>query len=139
MRMVQEMLSVRTPGRGLVEVTQPIAAWLERQDVACGLLAVLIRHSSASLLVQENADPDVRRDLEAFFARLAPEDPGRYRHDSEGPDDMPAHIRAALTQTSLSLPVAEGRLLLGTWQGIYVFEHRSRPHRRELVLHLMGP
>jgi secondary thiamine-phosphate synthase enzyme len=138
MRMAQETLSVRTPGRGLVEVTGPVAAWLARQEVARGLLTLLLRHTSASLLLQENADPDVRRDLEAFFSRLAPEEPGRYRHADEGPDDMPAHIRAALTQANLSLPVAEGRLLLGTWQGIYLFEHRTRPHRRELVLHLIG-
>jgi secondary thiamine-phosphate synthase enzyme len=138
MRIAQETLSVPTPGRGLVEVTEPVAGWLARQGVARGLLTLLIRHTSASLLVQENADPDVRRDLEAFFARLAPEAPGRYRHEDEGPDDMPAHIRAALTQTSLSLPVAEGRMLLGTWQGLYVFEHRVRPQRRQVVLNLIG-
>ena len=138
MRIEQTILGVGTPGRGLVEVTGPVVGWLERQKVARGLLTLLLRHTSASLLLQENADPDVRRDLEAFFARLAPEEAGRYLHEDEGPDDMPAHIRAALTQASLSLPVADGRLLLGTWQGIYVFEHRTRPHRRELVLQLIG-
>ena len=96
------------------------------------------RHTSASLLVQENADPDVRRDLETFFARIAPEGRGLYVHDAEGPDDMPAHIRAALTQTQLSIPVADGRMALGTWQGIYLYEHRSAPHHRQLVLHLIG-
>jgi secondary thiamine-phosphate synthase enzyme len=99
---------------------------------------VYCRHTSASLLIQENADPDVRTDLEAFFARIAPEEPGRYVHDSEGPDDMPAHIRSALTQVSLSIPLLAGRLSLGTWQGLYLFEHRRHPHRREVVLHLMG-
>ena len=103
-----------------------------------GLLTVFCRHTSASLLIQENADPDVRTDLEAYFAAIAPEDPGRYIHGSEGPDDMPAHIRTALTQVSLSIPLAGGRLVLGTWQGIYLFEHRRRPHRREVALHLVG-
>ena len=103
-----------------------------------GLLTVFCRHTSASLVIQENADPDVRTDLEAYFDEIAPEAPGRYVHDSEGPDDMPAHIRAALTQVSLGIPLAGGRLVLGTWQGIYLFEHRRRPHRREVVLHLIG-
>ncbi len=103
-----------------------------------GLLTLFCRHTSASLLIQENADPDVRRDLEAFFARLAPEDPGRYAHEDEGPDDMPGHLRTALTQTHLSIPVIAGTMALGTWQGIYLFEHRSRPHTREVVVHVIG-
>jgi secondary thiamine-phosphate synthase enzyme len=119
-------------------VTQPIARWVGEQGIRRGLLTVFIRHTSASLVIQENAAPAVRRDLEAFLARLVPEDPSRYEHDDEGADDMPAHIRSALTATHLSIPVAAGRLLLGTWQGIYVFEHRRAPHRRELALHLAG-
>jgi secondary thiamine-phosphate synthase enzyme len=101
-------------------------------------LTVFVRHTSASLLIQENADPDVQRDLESFFHRLVPEDNDLYRHTAEGPDDMPAHIKGALTQTQLSIPVSDGRLALGTWQGIYLFEHRRAPHRRELALHLIG-
>lgn len=138
MRQALHHLSVETAGRGLVEVTPPVERWLAGQGIAEGLLTVFCRHTSASLLIQENVDADVRRDLEAFFERLAPEAPGRYLHDAEGPDDMPAHIRAALTQVQLSIPVADGRLGLGTWQGIYLFEHRRRPHRRELLLHLLG-
>jgi secondary thiamine-phosphate synthase enzyme len=132
-------MEVATRGRGLVEVTAPVLRWLAGQGVTTGLLTIWCRHTSASLLVQENADADVRADLEDFFRRLVPEGgAGRYRHEAEGPDDMPAHIRAALTQTQLSIPVAEGRPVLGTWQGIYLFEHRTVPHRRELVLHLIG-
>jgi secondary thiamine-phosphate synthase enzyme len=134
----QHCLTVATPGQGLYEVTREIAAWVAAQGVATGLLTVFIRHTSASLLVQENASPAVRDDLTAFLRRLVPEEPGRYAHDDEGPDDMPSHIRAALTQTHLAIPVADGRLVLGTWQGIFVFEHRHAPHRRELVLHLAG-
>ena len=129
-------LAVDTRGRGLVEITAAVTAWVEAQAMAAGLLTVFCRHTSASLLIQENADPDVRTDLEAYFEAIAPEDPGRYVHDSEGPDDMPAHIRTALTQVSLGIPLVDGRLALGTWQGIYLFEHRRRPHRREVVLHL---
>ena len=130
-------LTVPTQGQGLVEVTAPIRRWLAEQSVETGLLTVWCRHTSASLLVQENADPDVRADLVAFFRRVVPEGAG-YRHQDEGPDDMPAHIKAALTQTQLSIPVAQGRLVLGTWQGIHLFEHRAAPHRRDLVLHLLG-
>jgi secondary thiamine-phosphate synthase enzyme len=130
-------LTVETSGKGLVPVTQPIAAFVAASGIATGLLTVWIRHTSASLLVQENADPTVRADLEAFFSWLVPENVG-YRHDTEGPDDMPAHIRAALTQTQLSIPVVDGALALGTWQGVYVWEHRRAPHRREIVLHLLG-
>ncbi len=131
-------IAVPTRGRGLYDVTGPVGAWLAAQRVGDGLLTLFLRHTSASLIVQENADPDVLRDLEDFFARLAPEAPGRYRHESEGPDDMPAHIRAALTQSHLSVPVRAGRMALGTWQGIYVFEHRAAPRERRLALHLIG-
>ena len=132
-------IEVGTRGRGLVEVTGEALRWVAAQRIATGLLTIWCRHTSASLLVQENASPDVRADLEDFFRRLAPDGGGgRYRHEDEGPDDMPAHIRAALTQTQLSIPVQEGRPVLGTWQGIYLYEHRARPRRRELVLHLIG-
>jgi len=132
------MLRVRTRGRGLLEITSDVRAWVEAQDVRTGLLTLFCRHTSASLLVQENAALEVRSDLEAFFEQLAPEDPTRYAHDDEGPDDMPAHLRAALTQVQLSIPVLEGRPVLGTWQGIYLFEHRRRPHERQIALHLIG-
>ncbi len=131
-------LMVRAPARGLHEVTAEISDWVGRQPQRDGLLTLFIRHTSASLTVQENADPDVMRDLEDFFAKLAPEDSSLYRHGSEGPDDMPAHIRAALTATQLAIPVRAGRLALGTWQGIYLFEHRSRPRERSIALHLLG-
>jgi secondary thiamine-phosphate synthase enzyme len=131
-------LIVRTGGRGLLEITREVRSWLDGQSVSAGLLTVFCTHTSASLLIQENAAPEVRSDLEAYFERIAPEDPGRYDHDDEGPDDMPAHIRAALTQVQLSIPVIDGKLTLGTWQGIYLFEHRRRPHDRRLALHLIG-
>ncbi len=132
-------LVVETPGRGLHPVTGPIGRWVAAQGITEGLLTIWCRHTSASLLVQENADPDVLADLADFFAALAPDGGAeRYRHWAEGPDDMPAHIRAALTQVQLSIPVAEGRPMLGTSQGIYLFEHRGAPHRRELALHLLG-
>ncbi|KGM35611.1 secondary thiamine-phosphate synthase enzyme YjbQ [Inquilinus limosus] len=130
-------LQLTTRGKGLVEITAEIRRWVEAQRIGTGLLTVFCRHTSASLLIQENADPDVRADLEAYFERIAPEGDG-YIHDAEGPDDMPAHLRTALTQVQLSIPVASGRPVLGTWQGIYLFEHRRRPHRREIVLHLIG-
>ena len=126
-----------TDGKGLVPMTAPVAAWVQSQAVATGLLTVFIRHTSASLLIQENADPTVRADLEAFFRWLVPEGVG-YRHDTEGPDDMPAHIRSALTQSHLAIPVIRGRMALGTWQGLYVWEHRTAPQRREVALHLLG-
>ena len=132
-----ETLKVDTRGPGLWEQTALVAAWLGRIGAADGLLTLFIRHTSASLLIQENADPDVHTDLIAALERLAPRD-GGYVHDVEGPDDMPAHIKSALTATSLSIPVRAGRMLLGTWQGIYVVEHRDRPHRREVVLHYLG-
>ncbi|MGI4941815.1 MAG: secondary thiamine-phosphate synthase enzyme YjbQ [Janthinobacterium lividum] len=137
MRQVQHHLTVETRGQGLVPITAPVLRWTAAQGVATGLLTIWCRHTSASLLVQENADPTVRADLLDAFRRLAPEDAG-YRHDAEGPDDMPAHIRAAVTPVQLTIPVSEGRPVLGTWQGIYLFEHRSAPHRRDLVLHLLG-
>lgn len=138
MRLIQHRLTVDTPGPGLQEVTAPVARWLGAQAIRRGLLTVFIQHSSASLVIQENADPDVRTDLEAFFRRLVPEDARLYRHSAEGPDDMPAHIRSALLPTQLSIPVADGRMALGTWQGVYVFEHRRVPHRRALILSLLG-
>ena len=138
MQQTQHRLTVRTSGQGLYEVTREIAAWLAGQDIADGLLTVFCRHTSASLTIQENADPDVLRDLAGFFKKLAPEDPRLYRHTAEGPDDMPAHIRSALTDVQLSIPIAGGRMALGTWQGIFLFEHRAQAHERELVLHLIG-
>ena len=138
MRQALYTLTLQTQGRGLVEITREIARWVGDQQIATGLLTVFCRHTSASLLIQENADPDVRTDLEAFFERIAPEAPGLYVHEDEGPDDMPAHLRAALTQVQLSIPVSQARMTLGTWQGVYLFEHRRRPHRREIVLHLIG-
>lgn len=137
MRQSLHRLNVRTEGQGLVEITRPVVEWVAAQAAGTGLLTLWCRHTSASLLVQENADPDVRADLVAFFRRVVPEG-GLYRHQDEGPDDMPAHIKAALTQTQLSVPVENGRPVLGTWQGIYLFEHRTAPHRREVVLHLLG-
>lgn len=138
MRQAQTTLNVATEGRGLYEITGEVADWTAAQGLRLGLLTVFVRHTSASLVIQENADPDVQRDLQDFFARIAPEDPRLYRHTSEGPDDMPSHIRAALTQSQLSVPLSDGRLALGTWQGIYLFEHRRAPHRRTVTLHLLG-
>jgi secondary thiamine-phosphate synthase enzyme len=131
-------VAVATRGKGLYDITRQVAPWVEEYGMRTGLLTVFVQHTSASLVIQENADPDVVHDLNDFFARLAPEDPRLYRHTVEGPDDMPAHIRAALTQTHLAIPVHEGRLALGTWQGIYLFEHRAANHRRNVVLHLIG-
>lgn len=138
MRQAQEQLRIETRGRGLVEITEPVRRFVQAQAMATGLLTLFCRHTSASLTIQENADPDVRKDLEAYFDRIAPEEPGRYIHEDEGPDDMPAHIRTALTGVQLAIPVSAGRLVLGTWQGVYLFEHRRAPHRREVVLHLVG-
>jgi secondary thiamine-phosphate synthase enzyme len=131
-------LQVDTKGKGLYEITRPIAIWLSTCAIDTGLLTVFVQHTSASLTIQENADPDVVFDLNAFFNRLVAEDSRLYRHTCEGPDDMPSHIRAALTLTQLSIPVEGGRLALGTWQGVYVFEHRQNAHRRSVVLHLLG-
>ena len=138
MRQAQLTLEVPTRRRGLVEITRGVADWVQGSGIGTGLLTLFCRHTSASLLIQENADPDVRTDLEAYFERIAPEEAGRYVHDAEGPDDMPAHLRTALTQVQLTIPVTRGRMALGTWQGIYLFEHRAAPHRREVVLHLIG-
>jgi secondary thiamine-phosphate synthase enzyme len=131
-------LRVDTHGKGLYEITRPIAEWLSGHNIQTGLLTVFVQHTSASLTIQENADPDVRHDLNEFFNRLVAEDNRLYRHTCEGPDDMPAHIRAVLTLTQLSIPVGGGRLALGTWQGVYLFEHRAAAHRRSVVLHLLG-
>ncbi len=138
MKQALHHLSVATRTRGLHEITRDVRQWINLQDIETGLLTVFLRHTSASLLIQENADPDVRTDLESFFETIAPETPGRYVHDAEGLDDMPAHLRTALTQVQLSIPVDAGRMVLGTWQGIYVFEHRRAAHLREVVLHLLG-
>lgn len=138
MRQVRDSLVVPSPDAGLHEVTRPVADWLGAQTIEEGLLTLFLRHTSASLLVQENADPDVRADLDAFFRRLVPEDDRAYRHTAEGPDDMPAHIKAALTQTHLTIPVAGGHMLLGTWQGLFLFEHRHGARDREIIVHLIG-
>ena len=138
MKQFTHRLQVATRGKGLYSITEEIGKWAEQQRLRTGLLTAFVQHTSASLTIQENADPDVVRDLDEFFERLVPEDAPWYRHTVEGADDMPAHIRAALTQTQLTIPLMEGRLALGTWQGIYVFEHRSIPRRRGVVLHLVG-
>ena len=138
MKQAADFLNIRTNGRGLIEITRDVLAWLAARTVAEGLLTLYCTHTSASLLIQENAAPEVRSDFEAFFSRIAPEDPDLYDHDDEGPDDMPAHIRAALTQVQVAIPIIEGRLALGTWQGIYLFEHRRRPHERRIALHVLG-
>jgi secondary thiamine-phosphate synthase enzyme len=137
MRQATHILSFDTPGQGLVEITRDVNRWTAEQIMKQGLLTLFCRHTSASLLIQENAAPEVRADLEGWIARLAPES-DNYAHDDEGPDDMPAHLRATLTGIQLSIPLIAGRLALGTWQGIYLFEHRRRPHRREVALHLIG-
>lgn len=129
-------LTLPAATRGLHPITRPVGDWVASQPVETGLLHLFLLHTSASLLIQENADPDVLHDLETWFSRHVPDGDPAYRHDAEGPDDMPAHIRAALTQPSLTIPVSRGRLLLGTWQGIYLFEHRHAPHARRLVLTL---
>lgn len=131
-------ITVQTQGKGLYAFTSTVAHWLKQSGIQNGLLTLFIRHTSASLVIQENADPDVRTDLENFFSRLVPEGDPLYDHTLEGPDDMPAHVRTALTQTQLSVPVREGSMLLGTWQGLYVFEHRHARQRRQIVLHLLG-
>ncbi|RZF25498.1 YjbQ family protein [Paraburkholderia sp. UYCP14C] len=138
MRQVINHLSVQARGRGLVEFTDDVRRFVDDTDIRTGLLTLFCRHTSASLLIQENADSSVRRDLERYFESLAPEDDARYEHDTEGPDDMPAHLRTALTQVQLSVPVEHGRMLLGTWQGLYLFEHRRHPQPRDIVLHLLG-
>jgi secondary thiamine-phosphate synthase enzyme len=134
----QVRITVPTVGRGMIDITGAVGEAVKRANVGLGLCTVFIRHTSASLIVQENADPDVQRDLEAYMTRLVKDGDPLYRHTAEGPDDMSAHIRGVLTATSLQVPVADGRLLLGTWQAIYVWEHRTAPHRREVVVHVSG-
>ena len=138
MRQAVDILHFETHRRGLHEITRELTGWTAGQQMRMGLVTLYCRHTSASLLIQENAAPEVRRDLEAYFERIAPEDRARYEHDDEGSDDMPAHLRTALTSVNLSIPLIDGRLALGTWQGVYLFEHRRAPHRREVALHLIG-
>jgi secondary thiamine-phosphate synthase enzyme len=137
MRQASHELTIATRGKGLYEFTREVDTWLANEGIAEGLLTLFCRHTSASLVIQENAAPAVKRDLAAWFERAVPED-FPYEHDDEGPDDMPAHIRSALTGTSLSIPVVGGETVLGTWQGIYLFEHRAAPHRRRVAMHLIG-
>lgn len=138
MRQFSHQIEISTHGKGLYDFTRAIEKWLGGQETETGLLTVFCQHTSASLVIQENADPDVVADLADFFARLVPEEARLYRHTAEGPDDMTSHIRSALTQTQLSIPIHRGKLALGTWQGVYLFEHRVRPHRRSIVLHLLS-
>lgn len=138
MPVAQERLTIETKPREIKEITREVAGWAARQGIARGLLTIFIPHTSASLLIQENYSPAVRQDLAAFLARLAPEEPALYRHNDEGPDDMPAHLKSALTQVQLTIPVSEGEIRLGTWQGIFLLEHRAAPHRRNLILTLIG-
>jgi secondary thiamine-phosphate synthase enzyme len=135
--MLSTALTIPTRGKGLYPFTRAVNEWLARQAATDGLLTVFIQHTSASLIIQENADPDVTLDLRDFFENLVPEDSSQYRHTMEGPDDMTSHIRSALTQTSHSIPLISSRLALGTWQGLYVFEHRAKPHQRRVILHLL--
>lgn len=137
MRQASTELVIATPGQNLHEISDAVLRWVEDSAIETGLLTLFVRHTSASLLIQENAAPAARRDMERYFAKIAPES-AAYEHDDEGPDDMPAHRRAALTATSLSIPVAGGRPVLGTWQGIYLFEHRRVGHRRRVAAHLIG-
>ncbi|HEY7748691.1 MAG TPA: secondary thiamine-phosphate synthase enzyme YjbQ [Aestuariivirgaceae bacterium] len=138
MRQHQDKITIATKGQGLYEFTSEARAFVKKSGVATGQLTLYCRHTSASLVIQENADPDVQRDLKEFFRRLIPEDSAWIVHRTEGPDDMPAHIKSAVTQVSLSVPITGGKLALGTWQGIFLFEHRSSEHRREVVMHVMG-
>lgn len=138
MRQFTHQIQVATRGKGLYDFTREIQAWIRDKGCATGLLTVFCQHTSASLVIQENADADVTADMSDFFDRLVPEDTRLYRHTAEGPDDMTSHIRSALTQSQLSIPIHEGKLALGTWQGVYLFEHRASPHRRSVVLHLLA-
>ena len=138
MRQATHEISIQTRGRGLVNINDEIVSWAHGQGMTTGLLTVFIQHTSASLVIQENADPDVLSDLSAFLDRMVPDGDPQYRHSAEGDDDMPAHIRSALTQTQVSIPLVSGQLALGTWQDIYLFEHRTAPYRRQVVLHLSG-
>jgi len=137
MKQAFHTVTVSTQGPGLYEITEALGKFLAAEKAGDGLLTCFIRHTSASLLIQENADPDVQKDLQTFFAHLA-QNGMNYRHTAEGPDDMPSHIRSALTQTSIAIPVKVGKPVLGTWQGLYIFEHRDAPHRREVLLHFLG-
>jgi secondary thiamine-phosphate synthase enzyme len=137
MRQATTTISTDTNGPGLYDITRQVREWCRQQSMQEGLLTLFIRHTSSSLTIQENADPDVRHDLQDYFDRIAPQN-GPYRHTAEGPDDMPAHIKSALTQVNLAVPLLHGQLALGTWQGIYVFEHRSQRHRRQVAMHLLG-
>ena len=138
MKQATHQIHIQTRGKGLYEFTAQIESWLESHAPHTGLLTVFCQHTSASLVIQENADPDVVADLADFFNRLVPEETRLYRHTAEGPDDMTSHIRSALTQTHLSIPIHDGKLALGRWQGVYLFEHRERPHRRSVVLHFLS-
>ncbi|ANM30745.1 hypothetical protein ABI59_15905 [Acidobacteria bacterium Mor1] len=138
MHQASQELHVETGGRSIIEFTREVVSWVASTGLVEGLLTLHVRHTSASLMIQENADPEVGRDLERFFSRLVPDGDPMFRHDSEGPDDMPAHVRSALTSTTLSIPVVGGRPALGTWQGIYLYEHRAAPHRRKIAMHLIG-
>ena len=138
MKQSEFKFSVSTKGRGIYAISKEVEIWMQSQNISSGLLTLFIPHTSASLLIQENADPDVLKDLNRFFNRLVPDGDPLYDHKSEGPDDMPAHIRSALTQTQLSIPVRNNRMALGIWQGIYLFEHRVYPHTRDVLLHLLG-
>jgi secondary thiamine-phosphate synthase enzyme len=138
MRQHQTTFTIETRGQSLIEITRDVARAAAAANMTTGLATVFIRHTSASLLIQENADPDVQRDLIAFFRRLVPDGDPLFVHTAEGPDDMPAHVKAALTQASLSIPITAGRLALGTWQGVYLFEHRTAPHTRQIVVHTIG-
>src|SRR5262245_25656101 len=138
MRQALTHFQIETRGSGPVDITAEARGWVAGTGIRTGLLTLQVRHTSASLVIQENADPEAMRDLERFLRRLVPEGDPLFRHTAEGPDDMPAHVRAALTQTTLSLPVVDGAPTLGTWQGIYLYEHRRRPHRREVVAHVLG-
>jgi secondary thiamine-phosphate synthase enzyme len=138
LRFLSTTLTVSTRGKGLYSFTKAVEDWLAKQSVANGLVTLFVQHTSCSLVIQENADPDVTLDLRDFFERLVPEDEQSYRHTAEGPDDMTSHIRSTLTQASVSIPLISGRLALGTWQGFYVFEHRAHPHQRRVVLHVIG-
>jgi secondary thiamine-phosphate synthase enzyme len=137
-RQASGQIEIATSGSGLVEITDRVSAWVVEQAIGEGLLTLLCRHTSASLIIQENAAPEVKTDLQRYFEQIAPEDASAYAHDDEGPDDMPAHLRTALTGVNLSIPLMGGSLALGTWQGIYLFEHRRRPHRRQVAMHLIG-
>ncbi|MEZ5757886.1 MAG: secondary thiamine-phosphate synthase enzyme YjbQ [Emcibacteraceae bacterium] len=138
MKQFTNEITFQTTGSSLLDVTGPIKSWVDDQDISKGLLTVFIKHTSASLVVQENADPDVLFDLNSYFRKLVPEGDQLYRHSTEGPDDMPAHIKAALTQTQLNVPISDNELMLGLWQGIYIFEHRAHAHKRTIALHIIG-